>query len=655
MVQISERLLTQIEASTIQLRRELDKGQRRIGTFEKLTNKTLGRIDKRFDRLGRSIDKSLSQALKPANLKKMTLALSGTAAGFAFATKKAIEFADTIGKTADKIGVTTDELQELRFAAQQTGVATNQLDLGLQRFVRRTAEAAEGTGELVKVLEKYDIDVKGANGETRDSIEILKDLADATQNASSESEQLRIAFKAFDSEGAALVNLLRQGSEGLERFQRQARDLGLVMDENLIRKAEQANDELNILAQSLKVQVAGSLASISPAIIEIGKNLRDVIPVIVEFWERWALPANMQSVEMLNMRMAELLQTIRAFESGRSMELPSILPGISNAEEARAEFDRLEKLRAEAIKTREALAALRETRTAGVPVAQQAIEITDEESDAIARRIIAMNEDIRVTDESSDAITERMMAMRESIRITDEEAEAITGRLKEINEAQKETTEATVNYAQTSRSALREAENALEGNLRSWEDWGAAVLRILQEVIVAQVNASRTPTPSGGAASASTGLLGLGVLGLNKGGTVPIKAASGMTVPGSGNTDTVDAKLTPGEEVINAKQAEKFRPVLKAINAGKVKMNRGGTVGMPQMMASGGTVTNSGGNISIGTIDARGAGPGTAEAIEGAIMRVAARMGQNRFGTTSGQRRRDMIGVIRRGAAADFV
>ena len=43
---------------------------------------------------------------------------------------------------------------------------------------------------------------------------------------------------------------------------------------------------------------------------------------------------------------------------------------------------------------------------------------------------------------------------------------------------------------------------------------------------------------------------------------------AGGDVPGIGNTDTVPAMLTPGEFVINKRSTAKYRPTLKAMNAG---------------------------------------------------------------------------------------
>jgi hypothetical protein len=58
-------------------------------------------------------------------------------------------------QTADTIGVGVEALQELRFAAKASGVEQQTLDMALQRFTRRAAEAAPpstGTGVVTFLM-----------------------------------------------------------------------------------------------------------------------------------------------------------------------------------------------------------------------------------------------------------------------------------------------------------------------------------------------------------------------------------------------------------------------------------------------------------------------------------------------------------------------
>jgi hypothetical protein len=160
-----------------------------------------------------------------------------TVGGLAALVNRSISAADAIGKTADKIGVGVEALQELRFAAKASGVEQQTLDMALQRFVRRTAEAAQGTGEAKDALAQMGITLRDQDGHLRRSEDPLADVADAFARIEDPAERVRLAFKLFDSEGVALVNLLSDGSGALDPMRERARDLGIVLDEHLVRDA----------------------------------------------------------------------------------------------------------------------------------------------------------------------------------------------------------------------------------------------------------------------------------------------------------------------------------------------------------------------------------------------------------------------------------
>jgi hypothetical protein len=141
-----------------------------------------------------------------------------TVGGLAALVNNSISAADAIGKTADTIGVGVEALQELRFAAKASGVEQQTLDMALQRFTRRTAEAAQGTGEAKDALAQMGIALRDQSGHLRRSEDLLADVADAFARIEDPAERVRLAFKLFDSEGVALVNLLSDGSGALDQM-----------------------------------------------------------------------------------------------------------------------------------------------------------------------------------------------------------------------------------------------------------------------------------------------------------------------------------------------------------------------------------------------------------------------------------------------------
>jgi hypothetical protein len=220
--------------------------------------------------------KVLNTAVK--NLKRNFVALAAAVSLGALAnqTKSAIAFGDSIAKTADKVGVTTSELQELRFAAGQAGVDVRALDMGLQRFARRMGEAAQGTGELLKTTQELGIEFQDDEGRYYSTTELLNQYAKAIGEAETQQEKLRLAFKAFDSEGAALVVLLADGGEEMAELRKQAVELGLVLSEDLVRESEILNDKFSILSQQIKISVTETFLEATQAVLEFFGVFADV-------------------------------------------------------------------------------------------------------------------------------------------------------------------------------------------------------------------------------------------------------------------------------------------------------------------------------------------------------------------------------------------
>lgn len=274
-----EKFFIRYEADT----RKMESALKRIEQKTSLTNRRIGRGFKQSEGSIASLVKSAGR-LKAALVAAIPIA---ALAGLARLATNAISAADNIAKTADKVGLSTDALQELRFAADQAGVGARTFDMAMQRFSRRVGEAAQGSGELFDTLKQYNIGIIDSTGRTRANVDILGDLAEAIKNAKSEQEALRIAFKAFDSEGAALVNLLRGGKASLEEMRQKARDLGIVMEEGLVRQGEKARSKLDALSAIMKARLNIELVKLAPLIVEAADALfriaRAALEAFVEF------------------------------------------------------------------------------------------------------------------------------------------------------------------------------------------------------------------------------------------------------------------------------------------------------------------------------------------------------------------------------------
>lgn len=189
------------------------------------------------------------------------LAGVGSLAGITVLVRQQMEAVDAAAKWSDRLGIATEQLIGLQHAAELSGVGANQLNLGLQRMTRRVAEAAQGTGEAQDAIEELGLEASDLARKSPD--EMFLSIADALGNVTNQSDRVRLAFKLFDSEGVAMVNILKAGREGIGAYIQDAEHLGLTLSRLDAAQIEAANDALTrakAATQGLARQIALDLA-----------------------------------------------------------------------------------------------------------------------------------------------------------------------------------------------------------------------------------------------------------------------------------------------------------------------------------------------------------------------------------------------------------
>ncbi len=221
---------------------------------------------------------SALQALGPAGL-AVGASVGAAVAGITTAlerARQAIAELDRIDDVAARIGVGVEALQELQFIADQTNVSTQTLEIALQRLGRRIGTVdrflkgatSEGKG-FSEAFQELGISINNADGSLKTIEQILPELADAFASVGDQTTRLTLAQKLLDSEGVALLQFLQNGSEGLADMAAQARDLGIVFDESLVKSASVAQDELSALDKQIQANFDAISLNLQPALVEI--------------------------------------------------------------------------------------------------------------------------------------------------------------------------------------------------------------------------------------------------------------------------------------------------------------------------------------------------------------------------------------------------
>lgn len=227
-----------------------------------------------------SVTKGLKSVAGAVFSMKSAIASAVGIGGIGLMIQQSLKATDALAKTATRIGTTTEALSKLHFAADLTGVSTDTMNMALQRFTRRTSEAARGTGEARGALRDLNLNAEHLLRLPLDE-QMIK-LAQAFEENIDPVNRTATAMKLFDSEGVALLQTLDGGAKGLREMFTEAELLGLVMDDKLAAGVTEANDSITRLFAGTRGLVRQFTAALAPAITAVVTEWHNYVAGLAE-------------------------------------------------------------------------------------------------------------------------------------------------------------------------------------------------------------------------------------------------------------------------------------------------------------------------------------------------------------------------------------
>jgi hypothetical protein len=211
-----------------------------------------------------------STAAIHGNMEKLASRLAASTVGalsLAAAMHKTREALDQFGDIADKArsaGLDPEFFQGLAYAAKQSGVGVESLSGALDTFNKNVGLAAEGKGKLVSQLQALNPELlKNIQLSTTQEERILA-VADALAAESDMSRQAAIATAAFGDQGTKLVAALDMGGAAVQRLIAKAKDIGIIVDRDLIARADELGDKFDTAAQIADTRLKVGLVALAP-------------------------------------------------------------------------------------------------------------------------------------------------------------------------------------------------------------------------------------------------------------------------------------------------------------------------------------------------------------------------------------------------------
>lgn len=255
--------------------RPLTNVQRQVGALAKEMHldkaaKGLGKVSDAAVNLTRTLGLSLGPLESVLGIGAAGGIVGGLLAAGGAALGLGVRFASIgfeVSRTAQKLGVTTAELQGYRGAARLAGLDADVATAAISSLGDTLQDAKWGRNPLaLQMLNKFGLALHTNRDGVIDTMATMRDLSGVLQNVADPHVAARVA-RAFGLEDA--LPLLRQGPEAIDKLTKSANDLGIVAGPQALQWSVDFTNSLNHMKVAIDGAANGLGARLVPALTSV--------------------------------------------------------------------------------------------------------------------------------------------------------------------------------------------------------------------------------------------------------------------------------------------------------------------------------------------------------------------------------------------------
>lgn len=188
------------------------------------------------------------------------------------AAKQAFTAAEAINVTSRNLGLSAQMWQKYSIAADMSGVAQSQLSGGLSILIKRIGELrTTGTGPLIASLGKYNAELLNGLRNSASQAEAISLVSEALQNETDATKRAALANAAFGRSGVVMADFVRN----IDAAGAAAAATGAILSNDVIARADELDDQFDVLEQKIRADLTRSLVELGPTLIGVSEGFRE--------------------------------------------------------------------------------------------------------------------------------------------------------------------------------------------------------------------------------------------------------------------------------------------------------------------------------------------------------------------------------------------
>jgi hypothetical protein len=295
----------------IEIERLIATLEARMTQYDKAMKKALGDTDRTFSRIerrGKQMEARLGGVGRSAFLGFAKGALSALAPILSVAAavqgaKNAMKEFGDISDQAFASGLDPEFFQGLAHQMSLFGVSTETSAGALATFAKNSGLAVAGKGRMVTALKELNPALLENIRAARNQEERIRLIADALNEEQDAAKRAAIATAAFGDAGGKIAGAFAGGSAAIDETMRKARDLGIIIDRELIARADELGDEFDTTTRIVDLQLKKALVNLGPILVWLAGLAGGIAEQLGGLAETLTQPITRQSLGTLEERL----------------------------------------------------------------------------------------------------------------------------------------------------------------------------------------------------------------------------------------------------------------------------------------------------------------------------------------------------------------